>query len=115
MPQVLVRQCSLRIVRRGGWSWGADASTLIRQAVRVLGEVVARQLLSIFPDDDADRRLDAPVRARVCLRLSELLAVVAAHDAASSGATAGAGSAVTALDRRMRESLVAAFGEDAAA
>ena len=78
---ILIHRCTLRITRRGGWSWGADPRGLLKAAMQRLPELIVARLGELWPAQD-ERQFAAPLRLRVSLRLDELLAL--AGDAASS-------------------------------
>ena len=74
MPDVTIHHCTLRIVRRGGWSWGAAPDTLLQSAIKVLPELIARELGHYWTDED-DHEIAAPVRISIPVHLNELLAI----------------------------------------
>lgn len=77
MPDVTINRCILRIVRHGGWSWGAAPDTLLQSAIRVLPELIARELGQYWTDED-DYEIAAPLRISIPVHLNELLAIGAA-------------------------------------
>ena len=74
MPDVTIHHCTLRIVRRGGWSWGAAPEKLLQSAIKVLPELIARELGQFWSSED-DEEIAAPVRINIPIRLEELLAI----------------------------------------
>jgi len=72
MADVLIHRCTLRVVRRGGWSWGPDPKRLLQDVVRSFPELLARKLETLFPDEE-DREFAAPIRLRIPIRMSDLL------------------------------------------
>lgn len=68
MTEILIDHCTLRLVRRGGWSWGPDPKRLLEEAVGSLPDLLARALEGCF-DEAEDRTCEAPVCIRV--RLSQ--------------------------------------------
>ena len=83
MPaEVLVRRCTLRLVRRGGWSWGAAPERLLSAAVAQLPRLVAERLALRWPED-LECEIVAPLRLALTLSSRELAAL-----AASTGGTA---------------------------
>lgn len=74
MPDVMIRHCMLRIVRRGGWGWPASRQTLTDGAVRVLPELIAQRLALWLHNDDME--IASPVRVDVPLTSSELLNIL---------------------------------------
>ena len=79
---ILIHRCTLRIARRGGWSWGANPRGLLKAAMQRLPELIAARLGELWPAQD-ERQIAAPLRLRVSLSLDELLALTghAAGDA----------------------------------
>lgn len=90
MAEVFIHRCTLRVVRRRGWSWGADPRRLLRAAAAALPALLERKLAELLPDDE-DLEISAPVRLAVPLRLSELQAL--AQESASSTSAAPSGPA----------------------
>ena len=87
---ILIHRCTLRIARRGGWSWGEDPRGLLKAAMLCLPELIAVRLAELWPAQD-ERHIAAPLRLRVSLRLDELLALTsdAAGDAPAPATLAG--------------------------
>ena len=87
---ILIHRCTLRIARRGGWSWGADPRGLLKAAMQRLPELIAARLGELWPAHDG-RQIAAPLRLGVSLRLDELLALTgdAAGDAHAPAMLAG--------------------------
>ncbi len=77
MPDVTINRCTLRIVRHGGWSWGASPEKLLQGAIKILPELIARELGQFwgFEGDDDDEEIAAPLRISVPIHLNELLAI----------------------------------------
>jgi hypothetical protein len=73
MAEIVIHNCTLRLVRRGNWSWGGDPKGLLKAAVAILPEMIARALSGLWPED-ADLEIAAPLRVTVPLRLADLLA-----------------------------------------
>lgn len=69
-PEITINRCRLRIVRRGGWSWGHDPKVLTRAAIDELPMLIARQLGQLATSEDIE--LADPVEARVRVRLADL-------------------------------------------
>ncbi|HEY1403178.1 MAG TPA: hypothetical protein VGB05_03560, partial [Pyrinomonadaceae bacterium] len=85
MAEIIIHHCTLRIVRRKGWSWGDDTRRLVRAATAALPALIERKLAELLPDE-ADLDISAPVALRVPVSLAELLAL--AHTPATTGAHA---------------------------
>jgi hypothetical protein len=71
---VLVRRCRMRVVRRGGWSWGRDPRGLAAAATRALPALVAEALAEALAGREGGVQT-APVRVRVRVTLAELAAL----------------------------------------
>jgi hypothetical protein len=102
MPEIRIRHCRLRVVRHGGWSWGADPRRLVDQVTERLpawiAQALAEQLAGCPPD------LTLPqLRVRIPVRMSELRDWPAAREAESGEAGSGA------LAHRARMILAAAL------
>jgi hypothetical protein len=84
VPDVTINRCTLRIVRHGGWSWGAAPDTLLQSAIKILPELIARELGQFWTSEgaDDDYEISAPVRISIPIHLNELLAIGGAgfHD-----------------------------------
>ena len=108
MPDVTIHRCTLRVVRRGGWSWGPDPRGFAQHAARVLPELLEKALAGMFPGvsgEDEDREIAAPVRIRIPVRMSELAMDAASQHPARPGTTAS-----TSLNQRVESALRAALG-----
>ena len=64
MTDVVVRRCVVRVVRRGGWAWGAAHQRLVDRVVAALPQLIDGYLdgLSI---PDGDLEITEPVRIAV--------------------------------------------------
>ncbi len=63
MTDVLVRRCTLSIVRQGGWSWGATPESLVKAAIEALERAIEASL-------PADGALDADLVVREPLQIT---------------------------------------------
>lgn len=104
MAEVVIRRCTLRVVRRRGWSWGPDPRRLMRAAVAALPALVERALEGLVTEE-ADLEVSAPVHLRVPVRLSELLAL--AGDASRPAQTAETPAARAVASRLARAAAAA--------
>jgi hypothetical protein len=86
MNDVLIRHCTLRIVRHGGWTWGANRRALVEQATAALPRLIAERLAELMPDGDGE--IEEPVRLRFALQAHELLSTQALARVVASGLTA---------------------------
>lgn len=100
---IAIDRCTLRVVRRGGWSWRVSPDLVARNAVAALTRVLERELESRDGGDDAERVVE---RLRLTVRLTahELRAVEElAHDETA---------ALPALDAQITQVLDAALAAD---
>ena len=109
MRAILIHRCRLRLVRRRGWSWGPDPSALLQAALGALPALLASALAGLWPEED-EREIVAPVRLRVPLRVSELLAAgdgISGHEAPPPGSPAAevAGRLASALAVALAQEL----------
>lgn len=108
MTDILIRRCTVRVVRRGGWSWGAEPGALLDAIRRWLPSLLAAELESALaghkPQDIA-----TPIQLRIPLSLSQLSAFVPA--AASDGGVARSVSsgALDALRGAVRRAVAELF------
>ena len=108
MPDVTIHRCTLRVVRRGGWSWGPDPRGLAQHAARVLPELLEKALAGMFVDEgdeEQDREIAAPIRIRIPVRMSELSVGATSQHPSRPGATVSA-----SLNQRVESALRAALG-----
>jgi hypothetical protein len=73
-----VRRCRLRIVRRGGWAWGARPGQWLHAAIAAIPELIAEELEALFPEPMPHLVIAGPVQIRVSLRGEKRIAVTAA-------------------------------------
>ena len=107
MNHIVIRHCTLRLARRGGWSWGPDPAKLAHGAVARITELLERKLPTLWQADD-DIEIAAPVHLRIPVRLNELLGLYSARH--ENGGWSGA-----ALEERMEKAIDAAFAPFVAA
>ena len=74
MADVLVRHCTIRVVRRGGWSWGPQPRALLDGILRQLPDLIAAELDELFAGGDAEGEIAAPVRIAIPLSMAMLRA-----------------------------------------
>jgi hypothetical protein len=106
MADFLIHRCTLRVVRRGGWSWGPSPKHVLEQAVRIFPVLLAKKLAELFPGSE-ERELAAPIRLCISVRFSDFAdAVSALVDPPSAGDTPG----TSLLDARIEAAIRSAFG-----
>jgi hypothetical protein len=110
MADVLIHRCTLRVVRRGGWSWGPSAKQLVDRLVRNVPALLARVLANLVPDD-AQHEIAAPVRIRLPVRQADLNSLAnsatpewPAHDSTFSQALA------STVEHALRDAVSANVG-----
>ncbi len=69
--QLRIRNCKLRLVRKGGWSWGADPNRLVRMATQSLPELIAQKLRQLLLDREEHVTI-SHLSVNVPVKLSEL-------------------------------------------
>lgn len=106
---ILIHRCTLRLARRGGWSWGADPRALLNAAVQGLPALVAARLGELWPAGQ-DCELAAPVRLRLPLRLDELREFAAGQAAGAGSEAAQAGALAQRIDLLVRELVLREAG-----
>jgi len=77
---VVVHRCSVRVERRGGWSWGSDPRALPDRVLAALPELLLTQLPARYPSEfaeaaagDGEVEITEPVTLDVRLTLADLL------------------------------------------
>ncbi len=64
---ITVYRCVVRVVRRGGWSWGPDPRGLVQRVVDALPDLLADQFSEHLAADGPDLEITEPVRVTVRL------------------------------------------------
>lgn len=107
MAEVLIHRCTLRVVRRHGWSWGPAPDRLLKAAVAALPFLLARKLGDLFAGE-TEREITERVSLTVAVKLSELLEF--AFESALQDGVAPPG--VEAFDARLSEAIQQAFAAE---
>ncbi|GAB3744276.1 hypothetical protein GCM10027598_78570 [Amycolatopsis oliviviridis] len=63
--EITVRQCVVRVVRRGGWSWGPDPRGLVQRVLDALPDLLATEFDEYLTGDGPDLEITEPVRLTV--------------------------------------------------
>jgi hypothetical protein len=64
---ITVQRCAVRVVRRGGWSWGPDPRGLVQRVLDALPELLAAEFGAYLTGDGPDVEITEPVRLSVRL------------------------------------------------
>lgn len=65
MDELVIRRCTFRVVRHGGWSWGGDRRALVDRMTRLAPQLIAARLAELFADREGV--ITEPVRLRIRL------------------------------------------------
>jgi len=104
VPDVLIHRCTLRVVRRGGWSWGPSPKKFVEEIVRTIPVLLAKKVHNLM-DEAEDRELSAPVRIRVLIRLADLVSSMTSVSLASNSEQ----SVSTPLEMKVESAIRSAF------
>ncbi len=110
MAEVTIQRCKVRVVRRGGWSWGPDPRALAAFVVDRLPALIAARLGAI-DDGGRDVAIATAVRLDVAISLRDLIEVAARNrrgETSEVGAEDVVGSRlIDALEESLRAHLTA--------
>ena len=67
MSEIVIRHCVFRVVRHGGWTWGADRRALVERFTQLLPQLLAERLSELFGDADGEITEPPPSFRRCCL------------------------------------------------
>jgi len=109
MAEVVVHRCTLRVVRRHGWSWGPAPDRLLKAVVAALPWLLARKLGDLFAGE-AEREITERVNLTVPVKLSELLELALESASLQDGAVGPLRS--EALETRLSEAIRLAFPDE---
>ena len=109
MTDVLIRRCTVRVVRRGGWSWGAEPDALLDAVRRWLPSLLGAELESALVGH-ATQEIAAPITLRVPLPVSALFTSAPPLAADPAGVRTIASGAQDAVRAALRKAVLAHFG-----
>ncbi|MGT2476682.1 hypothetical protein [Paraburkholderia terrae] len=69
--EITICRCMLRVMRRGGWSWGVDAQALVRRAIERLPALLERRLTAFGDSLPDEIEIVQPLFVRVPMRSQE--------------------------------------------
>lgn len=105
MTEIVIHRCSLRVVRRDGWSWGPQPKRLLERAMEALPELIASRLGEIWPDDES-REIAAPVRITVPVTIDELASVGFENTATGRAADGRSSVVASKISQAFRSALI---------
>lgn len=108
VTEIVIHRCQLRIVRRGGWSWGPDPKRLVDDVIAMLPNVLAERLARLFPGEET-REYSRPVQVRIRLHAGELAPMLGAR---TSDAPRPEAAHFEILERKVEAELRAALRID---
>ncbi|MFI0418834.1 hypothetical protein [Spongiactinospora sp. 9N601] len=89
---ITVHRCVVRVVRRGGWSWGPDPQALVQRALETLPDLLAGHFGEYLTGDGPDMEITEPVR--LIVRLSARPSGGAGNGLTAAGLTIEPGAAI---------------------
>ena len=106
MADVFIHRCRLRVVRRGGWSWGPSPKRVAQQAVKVFPLLLAKKLAELIPGEET-LEYSARIQVHLRMRMDDFVENVASEVETSGFQETPASQRFAA---RMEEALRVAFG-----
>lgn len=79
-PPITIRRCTLRVTRRSGWSWGADAQSLASKAIERLPSLFERRLGALAESLPDDFEIVQPLCLRVALQRHEWAELIGSNE-----------------------------------
>jgi hypothetical protein len=76
VADVIIERCTVRAIRRGGWSWGASRDAIVEVARRALPQLLARRLETLW-EDNVEGEIVRPQRVSLRISVGELAAIIA--------------------------------------
>lgn len=74
MEQIRIRHCKLRVLRKGGWSWGREPQKLIAAGSKTLPEIITRKILEKLATLGINQHY-SHIRIRCPIKLGELMQI----------------------------------------
>ncbi len=71
MPDIVIHRCRVRVLRRGGWSWGPTPRELVDDVIRRLPQLLAARFAD-QAEEGGDVELSETLRIRVRVKLDAL-------------------------------------------
>jgi hypothetical protein len=68
ISEITVDRCTVRVIRRGGWSWGPDPRPLVRLVMEALPDLLAERFAEHLDGDGPDLEISEPVVLTARLR-----------------------------------------------
>ncbi|MFI6638405.1 hypothetical protein [Streptomyces sp. NPDC050504] len=63
--EISVHHCTVKVVRRGGWSWGPDPGDLVRQVTEAIPRLLERRFAAHLTGDGPDVEITEPLTVTV--------------------------------------------------
>jgi hypothetical protein len=74
---VRIRRCTVRVVRRGGWSWGPEPAAMAAAVARALPALIAEELAGLVGERAGTAVQRTPVKVKLRVTRAELAALAA--------------------------------------
>jgi hypothetical protein len=113
VADVVIERCAVRVIRRGGWSWGSSRDAIVEVARRALPRLLARRLEALW-DDDVEGELAQPQHVRVKITVAQLAAIVAEQRRGTLSALDSDDPAVAVVDEVLARAVARLAGKVAA-
>jgi hypothetical protein len=104
VTDIEVRSCTVRVVRRDGWSWGPDPRRLLNDVLAAAPQLIENALATAVPEG-ASGEVREPIQVRVPLRRADLRAF-ASDGPAMRAPSRDVQHVETTLARAFRQALI---------